>query len=151
MFSNTLGPMFIFKEMDINHQSCPPSYKLSNDPNKTMGLHFTIHIRKICWLNFVLMYYATSNGFMNGDNGIFKALTTYCEKPSIWIMFQKSKIGTLTKIYIYSHYYNKNTKSKWTITEPIIKDIRVGDSKLFIIIQIQFPIQLAIAKTIHCC
>jgi hypothetical protein len=28
---NTLGPMFIFKAMDINHQSCPPSYKLSND------------------------------------------------------------------------------------------------------------------------
>ncbi len=30
-FINTLGLMFIFKVMDINHQSCPPSYKLSND------------------------------------------------------------------------------------------------------------------------
>jgi len=44
VFSNTLGPTFIFKAMDINHQSCPPSYKLSNDPNKTMGLHSTINI-----------------------------------------------------------------------------------------------------------
>ncbi len=31
VFINTLGPTFIFKTMDINHQSCPPSYKLSND------------------------------------------------------------------------------------------------------------------------
>jgi hypothetical protein len=38
--------MFIFKALDINHQSCPPSYKLSNDPNKIMGFHFTIHIKK---------------------------------------------------------------------------------------------------------
>jgi len=46
VFTNTLGPMFIFKALDINHQSCPPSYKLSNDPNKIMGFHFTIHIKK---------------------------------------------------------------------------------------------------------
>jgi hypothetical protein len=36
VFTNTLGPTFIFKAMDINHQSCPPSYKLSNDPSKIM-------------------------------------------------------------------------------------------------------------------
>jgi hypothetical protein len=52
---NTLGPMFIFKAMDINHQSCPPSYKLSNDSSKTMGLQSTINIKKICWLNYVLV------------------------------------------------------------------------------------------------
>jgi len=44
VFTNTLGPMFIFKTMDINHQSCPPSYKLSNDMNKNVSLHFTINI-----------------------------------------------------------------------------------------------------------
>jgi hypothetical protein len=42
VFINTLGPTFIFKAMDINHQSCPPSYKLSNDLSKNTGLHFTI-------------------------------------------------------------------------------------------------------------
>jgi hypothetical protein len=42
VFINILGPTFIFKAMDINHQSCPPSYKLSNDPSKTMGLHSPI-------------------------------------------------------------------------------------------------------------
>jgi hypothetical protein len=39
VFTHTLDPMFIFKAMDINHQSCTPSYKLSNDLNKTTGLH----------------------------------------------------------------------------------------------------------------
>ncbi len=28
VFANKLGPTFIFKTMDINHQSCPPFYKL---------------------------------------------------------------------------------------------------------------------------
>jgi len=54
VFSNTLGPTFIFKAMDINHQSCPPSYKLSNDLNKIARLHSTIRIKK-CWLNYVLV------------------------------------------------------------------------------------------------
>jgi hypothetical protein len=49
VFINKFGPTFIFKAMDINHQSCPPSYKLSNDLSKTMGLHSTIHIFKKCW------------------------------------------------------------------------------------------------------
>jgi hypothetical protein len=44
VFINTLGPMFIFKVININHQSCPSSYELSNDLSKTMGLHFIINI-----------------------------------------------------------------------------------------------------------
>jgi len=57
--------------------------------------------------------YATFNGLVNGANDIFKASITYCEKIIIWIMFQNSKIGTLTKEK-YSHYYNNNIESKWT-------------------------------------
>jgi len=56
---------------------------------------------------------------MDGVDGIFKA-STYCGKIIIWIMFQKSKIGTLTTEK-YSHYYNNNIESKWTPIEPIIK------------------------------
>ncbi len=37
------------------------------------------------------------HGLVNGVDGIFKTSTTYCEKTIIWIMFQNSKIGTLTK------------------------------------------------------
>ncbi len=39
VFTNTLGPTFIFKAMDINHQSCPPFYKFSNDLSKIVGFH----------------------------------------------------------------------------------------------------------------
>jgi hypothetical protein len=46
VFTNTLGPMFIFKAIDINHQSCLPFYDLSNDLNKTTNLHFIINIKK---------------------------------------------------------------------------------------------------------
>jgi len=41
--------------------------------------------------------YVTSNGLVNGTNGIFNASITYCEKTIIWIMFHNSKIGTLKK------------------------------------------------------
>jgi hypothetical protein len=36
--------------------------------------------------------YATSDGLVNGANGIFKASTTYCEKTIIWIIFQNLKL-----------------------------------------------------------
>jgi hypothetical protein len=69
--------------------------------------------------------YTTFYELVNGVDGIFKTSTTYCEKTIIWIMFQNSKIITLTRKK--NHYYD-NTKSKWTLIEPIIKDIRVGKS-----------------------
>jgi len=31
--------------MDVNHPSCLPFYKLSNDLSKIVGLHFAIHIK----------------------------------------------------------------------------------------------------------
>jgi hypothetical protein len=82
--------------------------------------------------------YATSNGFVNGANDIFKTSTTYCEKIIIWIMFQNFKIGTLIREK-YNQPYN-NFESKWTQIELVIKDIRVGKSQSFIItrIHVQF-------------
>jgi hypothetical protein len=67
--------------MDINHQSCPPFYKLSNDPSKTKSLYFIINILKYMLVELCVGNYATSNGLVNGADGIFKASTTYCEKP----------------------------------------------------------------------
>jgi len=55
--------------------------------------------------------YATSNGLVNGFDGIFKASRTYCSKSIIWIMFQNFTIGTLTREK-YNHYYNNNIESK---------------------------------------
>ncbi len=72
MFTNTLGPIFIFKAIDINHQSCPPFYKLSNDPSKTMGLHSTINIKKDMLVELCVGNYVTFDGFVNGVGGNFK-------------------------------------------------------------------------------
>ncbi len=74
MFINTLSPIFIFKAMHIDHESCLIFYKLSNDLNKITSLHFTIYIK-----NYVGNY-ATFDGLVNGGNDIFKASITYCEK-----------------------------------------------------------------------
>ncbi len=127
VFTNTLNPTFILKAMDINHQSCTPSYKLSNDPSKTTHLYSTIHIKKDMLVELCASNYATSDGLVNGTNGIFKASTTYYEKIIIWIMFQNCKIRTLTREK-YSHYYDNNIESNWTPIETIIKDIKVGKS-----------------------
>ncbi len=127
MCPNTLGLTFIFKAMDINHQSCPPSYKLSNDPSKIVGLHSTIHIKIYVLIELCASNYAISDGLMNGDDDIFKASTTYCEKNHYMDNVLEFKIGTLIREK-YNHYYNNNIESKWTPFEPIIKDIMVGKS-----------------------
>jgi hypothetical protein len=89
---------------------------------------------------------ATSNGFINGANGIFKTSIIHIVKKSfIWILFQNFKIGTLTR-EIYSHYYDNNIESKWTPIESIIKDVKVDKSQSFIITRIQFSNQLVIEK-----
>jgi hypothetical protein len=66
--------------MNINHQSCPPSYKLSNDLSKISGLHSIINIKKDMLVELCVGNYATSNGLLNGVDGIFKTSTTYYEK-----------------------------------------------------------------------
>jgi hypothetical protein len=99
--------MFIFKAMNINHQSCPPFYKFSNDLSKTSSLYFTISTKIDMVVELCVSNYVTFDGLMNGVDGIFKTSTTYCEKTITWTMFQNSKIGTLTREK-YNHYYDKN-------------------------------------------
>ncbi len=66
--------------MGNNYPSCLPSYKLLNDSNKVLSLHFVIHILKDMLVELCVKSYATPNGFVNGTNDIFKALTTYNDK-----------------------------------------------------------------------
>ncbi len=82
VFTNTFGPTFIFQAMDINHHSCSPSYKFSNDSSKTTSLHSTIHINIYMLVELCASKYATSYGLVNGVDGIFKT-STYCEKTII--------------------------------------------------------------------
>jgi hypothetical protein len=50
----------------------------------------------------------------------------------------------------FFYNYNYNFESKWTPTEPIIKDIKVGKSQSFIKTRIEFSIQLVVVRNIHC-
>ncbi len=134
--------------MDINPTSCLASYKLSNDPSKTTSLHCMNHIY-IMLVKLCIDNYATLFGLVNGANNIFEASRTHTNKTTIQILFQNFKFGTLIKEF-FCHYYYRNIESKWTPIESIIKDIKVGKTQLFIITNIQFSIQLAITRTIHC-
>ncbi len=96
VFVNTLGLTFIFKAMEINHQSCPPFYKLLNDASKIIGLNSIIQIFKKMLVELCVGNYATCDGLVNGIDGILKTSTTYCDKTIIWIMFQNFKNWTLT-------------------------------------------------------
>ncbi len=96
VFVNTLGPTFIFKAIEINHQSCPPFYKLLNDASKIIGLNSIIQIFKKMLVELCVGNYATCDGLVNGIDGILKTSTTYCDKTIIWIMFQNFKNWTLT-------------------------------------------------------
>jgi hypothetical protein len=62
-------------------------------------------------VEFCVGNYATFDGLVNGDVGIFKTSTTYNDKTIIWTMFQNSKIGTLIKEKC-NHCYNNNIDSK---------------------------------------
>jgi hypothetical protein len=83
VFVNTLSPTFTFKAMDINHQSCPPSYKLSNDQSKIVGLRFTIQIKKDMLVELCVGNYAMFDDLVNGTIDIFRTSTTYCDKTII--------------------------------------------------------------------
>jgi hypothetical protein len=52
--------------MDINHQSCPPFYKLLNDSSKTTSLHFIIHIKIDMLVELCASNYPTYDGLVNG-------------------------------------------------------------------------------------
>jgi hypothetical protein len=56
---------------------------------------------------------------------ILKHQQRIVKRTIIWIMFQNSKMGTLIREK-YSHYYDNNIESKWTVIEPIVKDIKIG-------------------------
>ncbi len=73
--------------MDINHPSCPPSYKLSNDLSKIISLHSTIHRNIYMLIKLCVGNYATFDGLVNGAKDIFKTSTIYNNKTIIWIMF----------------------------------------------------------------
>jgi hypothetical protein len=80
-FNKTIGPTFNFETIDIHHHSCPPSYKLLNDPSKIVGLHIIIGIKQDMVVKLCVGNYATYVGLVNGADGVFKISISYLKKP----------------------------------------------------------------------
>jgi len=93
VLNNTYGPTFNFEAIDIHHHSCPSSYKLSNDPSKTISLHTTIHIKQDMVVELCARNHATYDGLINGANGVFKTSISYHNKTIVRILFPNQKIG----------------------------------------------------------
>jgi hypothetical protein len=135
VFNKTIGPTFNFEAIKIHHHSCPSSYKLPNDPSKTVGVHFTIRIKQDMVVELCARNYATYDGLVNGVDGVFKTSTSYHNKTIVWILFPNPKIGMLVKEKS-THLYTNNIKPNWTPIEQIIKDIRIEKNESHIITRI---------------
>jgi len=83
---------------------------------------------KICPGNYVTFY-----GLVSEANGIFKTSTSYHNKTIIWISFPNPKIGMLTKEKSI-HLYTNNIQLNETPIKLIIKDMRIGKNKSYILI-----------------
>ena len=93
--------------------------------------------------------YATHDGLVNGADGFFKTFMLINFKTYIFIEFLNTKIGSLTRLANAHLYKDKNIDPTWTPIEGQTKEIRIGKSGTHLITRIQFPIQLAAARTVH--
>jgi ATP-dependent exoDNAse (exonuclease V) alpha subunit len=91
----------------------------------------------------------THDGLVNGADGIFKDLTSTPESL-VWIDFGSPRIGVETRLK-YRHVYQRhpNIQSNWTPITQKTAGIQIGMNYLHIVSRLQFPIQLATARTIH--
>jgi hypothetical protein len=98
--------------MDINHQSCPPFYKLSNDSNKIMGLHSTINKNKVmlvelCVGNFLLNCFSkiakkTRVNQSRSEITFFFTILTLLAMCGMTFIILKKKTMSIMSIYPHS-------------------------------------------------
>jgi hypothetical protein len=149
VFDNTLGETYKFVAQDVPSETCPPSYKLSDKANLTGGLHAEILLKKDMLVELCAGNHVTHDGLVNGADGIFKDLTSTPESL-VWIDFGSPRIGVETRLK-YRHVYQRhpNIQSNWTPITQKTAEIQIGMNYLHIVSRVQFPIQLATARTIH--
>jgi hypothetical protein len=94
--------------------------------------------------------YETSNGLVNGANGIFEDFTKIISKSFIWIHFHNPRIGHNTQIknlQIYDEF--SRLDKQWTPIEHKIVEIQIGSNPFHTITRVQLPIYLVATRTIH--
>lgn len=147
-FMKSTGPTFNFEAVDIRHHSLPSTFKIPDNPNKTAGLQTTIKVKKDMLVELTHNY-ATSDGLVHGADGLFKSATSINNKTYVWIKFFNEKIGTNARFTNAQLYQNQSVDSTWTPIESVSKEINLSKNNKYLLTRIQFPIQLAAARTIH--
>ena len=149
VFDNTPGETYKFVAKDAPSKTCPPSYKLSDISSNTCGLHSEIFLKKDMLVELCAGNHATHDGLVNGADGIFKDFTTTPERL-VWIDFGTPSIGVETRLkHINVYQHHSHIQNHWTPITQKTAEIQIGMNSLHIVTWIQFPIQLATARTIH--
>ncbi len=72
-------------------------FKLQEDPNHIVGLHWQIHLKLGMFIELCVGNYATHDGLFNSVNGIFTFVTSFPNNESfIRIQFLNLKVGINT-------------------------------------------------------
>jgi hypothetical protein len=149
VFDNTLGETYKFVARDIPSETCSPSYKLSNKYSLTGGLHAEIFLKENMLVELCAGNHVTHDGLVNGTDGIFKRFTTTPESL-VWIDFGLPHIDVETRLkFLNAYQLHPDIKSHWTPITQKTAEIQIGMNSLHIVTRVQFPIQLATARTIH--
>jgi hypothetical protein len=98
IFENTCGETFAFFAQDVCFETCPSHFRLSMIPSQKTCLHCELLVKINLLVKLCARNYATSDGLINGANGIFKDyIETSTSKSFIWIYFENPRIGNNTR------------------------------------------------------
>jgi hypothetical protein len=130
---------------------CPPFFTLSKvNTSKIGGLLYELHLKpnmliELCTINFCIV-----DGLVDNVEGFFKIAMKSNLTSKFWIEFLNSRIGQHTRIINKIHYEKFPTiQNNWTPIIAKIQEVQVSHNSNHLFTCIQFPIQLAIVKTIR--
>lgn len=145
MLSLTEGEQITLLAID-NYETPRSSYFAFD---KAISLPSTITVKQNMLVELYAGNYNTSDGLVNGAEGIFKSYSSNNNGPDIvWIEFSDTEIGKQQRNK-FKQLYDINISPNWTPILRIAKSLAMSHNKLQITIRKQFPIQLSCARTIH--
>lgn len=145
MLSLTEGEQITLLAID-NYETPGSSYFAFD---KEISLPSTITVKQNMLVELYAGNYNTSDGLVNGAEGIFKSYSSNNNGPDIvWIEFSDTEIGKQQRNK-FKQLYDINISPNWTPILRIAKSLAMSHNKLQITIRKQFPIQLSCARTIH--
>ena len=85
-------------------------FQLRDDPNETTGLHAKIRAKKDMLVELCIGNYAAHDGLINGADGLLNGSSLLPNSQTIiWILFNNSKTGHLTRIKKITCIHKKYT------------------------------------------